>query len=77
MLDSADGGADGGAGPDDDDHLQAIQTKLGESDVGSFVGERGGVLIFLHGRSRMTIDPRVLTMPGRSKSGFHRPDRHR
>lgn len=30
---------------------------------------RGGVyLIFMHGRSRMTIYPRILTMPGRSES---------
>ena len=25
----------------------------------------------MHGRSRMTIDPRIPTMPGRSTSGFH------
>ena len=36
----------------------------------------GMYLIFIHGRSRMTIDPRILTMPGRSMSGFHRPGRH-
>ena len=30
----------------------------------------------MHGRSRMTIDPRIPTMPGRSTSGFHRPGRH-
>ena len=29
----------------------------------------------MHGRGRMTIDPRILTMPGRSSSGFHRPSR--
>ena len=28
----------------------------------------------MHGRSRLTIDPRIPTMPGRSTSGFHRPD---
>ena len=28
---------------------------------------------FVHGRSRMTIDPRTPTMPGRSTSGFHQP----
>ena len=28
-----------------------------------------------HGRSRMTIDPRIPTIPGRSKSGLHRPCR--
>ena len=40
-------------------------------------GEAGRVLIVMHGRSRMTIAPRILTMPGRSPSGFHRPGRHR
>ena len=34
--------------------------------------EGGGVLIIMHGRSRMTIDPRIPTMPGRSASSFHR-----
>ena len=29
----------------------------------------------MHGRTRMTIDPRIPTMPGRSMSGFHRPSR--
>ena len=29
----------------------------------------------MHGRSRMTIDPRIPAMPGRSTSGFHRPGR--
>ena len=30
----------------------------------------------MHGRSRMTIDPLIPTLPGRSTSGFHRPGRH-
>ena len=30
----------------------------------------------MHGRSRMTIDPRIATTPGRSASGFHRLGRH-
>ena len=40
--------------------------------------QRGmGYSIFMNGRSsRVTVDPRVLTMPGRSMSGFHRPGRH-
>ena len=44
-------------------------------------GEGGGVLDrryvlnLMHGRSRMIIDPRIPTMPGRSMSGFHRPGR--
>ena len=37
------------------------------------IGLGGGVLIIMHGRSRMAIDPRLPTMPGRSTSGFHRP----
>ena len=36
----------------------------------------GWGLIIVHGRSRMTIDPRIPTMPGRSTSGFHLPGRH-
>ena len=40
------------------------------------VGE-GGVLIIMHGRSRMTVDPRIPAMPGRSMTGFHRPGQHR
>ena len=30
----------------------------------------------MHSRSRMTIDPHIPTMPGRSTSGFHPPGRH-
>ena len=36
----------------------------------------GGCTQFEHGRSRMTTDPRIPTMPGRSTSGFHQPGRH-
>ena len=36
----------------------------------------GGGTQFVHGRSRMTIDPRIPTMPGRSTSGFHQPGKH-
>ena len=42
---------------------------------GSRVGMGGGTQC-VHGRSRMTIDPRVPTMPGRSTSCFHQPGRH-
>ena len=35
----------------------------------------GRVLSFVLGRSRMTIDPRIPTMPERSTSGFHQPGR--
>ena len=31
---------------------------------------------FVRGRSRMTINPRIPTMPGRSTSGFHHPGKH-
>ena len=42
---------------------------------GGSVFDRNYVLDLMHGRSRMTIDPRNPTMPGRSMSGFHRPGR--
>ena len=45
-------------------------------DCGGVVGGGGGVLDIIHGRSRMTIDPSIRTMPGRSMSGFRRPGRH-
>ena len=30
----------------------------------------------MHSSSLKTIDPRILPMPGRGRSGFHRPGRH-
>ena len=36
----------------------------------------GGVLDIMHDHSRITTDPRIPTLPGRSTSGFHRPGRH-
>ena len=38
-------------------------------------GGRGGRrrTQFVHGRSHMTIDPRIPTIPGRSTTGFHQP----
>ena len=39
-------------------------------------GWRGGCTHVMHGRSRMTIDPSMRTMPGRSTSGFQRRGRH-
>ena len=36
----------------------------------------GGRTQFAHGRSRMIIDPRIPTIPGRGTSGFHQPGRH-
>ena len=38
-------------------------------------GGEGGTQ-FVHGRSRMTMDPRIPTLLGRSTSGFHQPGRH-
>ena len=38
-------------------------------------GGRGGGSQFVHGRGRMTIDPRTPTMPGRSMSGFTNQER--
>ena len=38
-------------------------------------GGEGGTQ-FVHGRSRMAIDPRIPTLPERSTSGFHQPGRH-
>ena len=38
--------------------------------------EEGGSTQFVHGRSRMTIGPRIPTMPERSKSGFNQPGRY-
>ena len=36
----------------------------------------GGCTQFVHGRSRMTVDPRIPIMPGWSTSGFHQQGRH-
>ena len=44
------------------------------------VGGAPGCTHFMHSRSRMTIDPRISTVSGRSTSstsGLHRPGRHR
>ena len=48
----------------------------------SLLRKRGGgggctrYSISMHDRSRMTIHPRIITMPGRSMSCFHRTGRH-
>ena len=36
----------------------------------------GYTLIIIHDRTRVAVDPRIPTMPGRSSSLFHRPGRH-
>ena len=46
-------------------------------DRGRGRGGRGGGTQFGHGRSRMAIDPRIPTMPGRSTLVFHHPGRVR
>ena len=40
------------------------------------MGGGWGCVPVMHGRSRMTIDPRIPTMPVGSTSGFDRPSRH-
>ena len=43
--------------------------------VGGGWGGGGGCTHATHGRNRMTIDPRIPTMPGRSMLSFHRRGR--
>ena len=38
--------------------------------------QRSYILDFMNSRNRMTIDPGIPTMPGRSMSGFHPPARY-
>ena len=62
--------------------VPCIRKKAGTETTGVHPpGERGGgggigCAQFVHGRSRMTIDPRIPTMPGRSTPGFHQPGIH-
>ena len=44
--------------------------------MGPILGGGGGALNIMHGRSHVTIDPRILAMPGRGTPDFHRPGRH-
>ena len=53
-----------------------IVRKSRSGKIGERMGGVGECTQFVHGRSRMTIDPRIPTMPGRSMSGFHQPGRH-
>ena len=58
-------------------HTQALHEKNNPSTKGN--GESGegvGCTQFVQGRSRMSIGPCILTMSGRSTSGFHQPGRH-
>ena len=54
----------------------SIGTGIGKGRCTLLRKSRGGALIVMHGRSRMTIDSLIPTMPGRSTSGFHRPVGH-
>ena len=58
--------------------LQTIRSEgsLCCSVIVGLVSVWGGCTQFVHGRSRMIIDPRIPTMPGPSASGFHQPGRH-
>ena len=47
-----------------------------EGGDGDYREGGGGRTQFVHGRSRMTIGPRIPTMPGRSTSGSHQLGRH-
>ena len=57
----------------DDFDLLSPHDPVGAEENG---GARGGVPDIIHGSSRMTIDPRIPAVPGRSTSGNHRPGRH-
>ena len=58
-------------------HERCVRCMKKRSKEGWGVLDRRAVLDLMHGRSRMTIDPRTPTsMPGRSMLGFHRPGRH-
>ena len=46
-----------------------------EKEKGGGGGGARGDTQFVHGRSRMTVDPRIPTLPGRSTSGFSQPGR--
>ena len=48
-------------------HL-TIDAALSRRSQGGVLGRRD-VFDFMHGHSRMTIDPRIPTMPGRSVGG--------
>ena len=57
-----------------------VQTRfLFSSDAASALHQQlcgGGCTNVMHGRSSITIDPRIPTTPGRRTSGFLQPDRH-
>ena len=57
--------------------FRKLREGLAASCLKSLVRREGGACTqFMNGRSRMAVDPRIPTMPGRSTSGFHQPGRH-
>ena len=50
--------------------------RRGGKNVGRRGGVGGGCTQFVNGRSRMTVDPRIPTVPGRSTSGLYQPVRY-
>ena len=59
------------------DELYDVRVESGLSfDASSEVhAGGGGCTQLVHGRSHMTIDPRIPTVPGRGTSSFHQPGR--
>ena len=55
--------------------FRALTGVIGWARMGSLVGSHGGSAggrtQFVHGRSRITVDPRIPILPGRGMSGFH------
>ena len=46
-------------------------------NVQHYSGSGGGVFTqFVHGRSQITVNPPIPTVPGRSTPGVHQPGRH-
>ena len=62
------GGVEGGGEARQERRGGGRWRKEGESEGGK---GRGGCTQFVHGHSRMTIDPRIPTIPGRRTLGFH------
>ena len=58
--------------------LRTIRSTVARRVFNDQAGMRGGggCTQFVDGRSRMSINPRIPTIPGRSTSGFHQPGRH-
>ena len=59
-----------------DNRHSVLKSDSDRSAKGARGGEGRGCTQFVHCRSRMTIDPPIPAMPGRSTSGFHQSGRH-